>query len=401
MSDRIMPSGGTVASGFEGVQAAFLAAQAGDPGGAQLCVYRRGERVVDLWAGHDPANDRPYGEDGIGVLMSCTKGVVAAGVHILADRGLIDFDAPMARYWPEFGQAGKERITVRQCLSHAGGLMGYDAEAGMGPAEQFDFDRSVREVETMAPLWEPGTASMYHFVTFGVLAGQLIRRVDGRSPGRFVAEEIVRPLEIDLWIGLPPEQEARRVPHYRTGNELGLDQWRALVAAAGADVNDRLIRSFLATVVSVDGAVAMLNTSRSARAAELPAGNAIADARALAKVYAALIGRVDGVRLIGAEAMERARAPQTEGLGPPGEFKKLARGEWQPFSLGFELPAAVKPMLGPGSFGHAGAGGRWGFAHPESGVAVGYVCNTMIESPTAPDPRWVGWLGALKEAVGV
>src|SRR5277367_3830617 len=142
MSDQPLPSGGTVAAGFEAVRAAFLAAQAAAPGGAQLAVYRRGARVVDLWAGWDPANDRPYGEDAIGVLMSCTKGVVAAGVHMLADRGLVDFDAPMARYWPEFGQAGKDHITVRQCLSHAGGLMGYDADAGMGPGEQFDFDRS-------------------------------------------------------------------------------------------------------------------------------------------------------------------------------------------------------------------------------------------------------------------
>src|SRR5579862_8453341 len=113
MSDKIMPSGGTVAGGFEAVRTAFLEAQAGDPGGAQLSVYRHGERVVDLWAGWDPANERPYGEDTIGVLMSCTKGVVAAGVHILADRGLLDFDAPMARYWPEFGQAGKAEITVQ------------------------------------------------------------------------------------------------------------------------------------------------------------------------------------------------------------------------------------------------------------------------------------------------
>ena len=396
-----MPSGGTVANGFEAVRAAFLAAQATDSGGAQLCVYRRGERVVDLWAGWDPANDRPYGEDVIGVLMSCTKGVIAAAVHILADRGLIDFDAPMARYWPQFGQAGKEAITVAQCLSHAGGLMAYDAEAGMGPAEQFDADRTALELAKMAPLWEPGTASMYHFVTFGVLAGELIRRVDGRSPGRFIAEEIARPLEIDLWLGLPPDQEARRVPHFRTGNELSQVQWRAIMAAAGVDLDDRLIRAFLAMVVSVEGALALMNTSRAARAAELPAGGAIGDARALAKIYAALIGRVDGVRLISAEAMEQARAPQTAGLGPPPSFAKLARGEWQPYGLGFELPAAVKPMLGAGAFGHAGAGGRWGFAHPQSGVAVGYVCNTMIESPTAPDARWVGWLGALKEAVGV
>ncbi len=356
--------------------------------------------MVDLWAGWDPANERPYGADGIGVLMSCTKGVVAAGVHMLADRGLIDFAAPMARYWPEFAQAGKAGITVAQCLGHAAGLMAYDPEAELGPAENFDADRPARALAAMAPLWEPGTATMYHFVTFGVLAGELIRRVDGRTPGRFIAEEIAGPLELDLWLGLPHAQEARRVPHFRTGNELGLDQWRAIMSAAGADLNDRLIRAFLAMVVSVEGAIALMNSSRAARAAELPAGGAISDARALARLYAALIGRVDGVRLIGEAAMEAARAPSTAAPGPPGEFAKLARGEPQPFGLGFELPAAVKPMLGPGSFGHAGAGGRWAFAHPERGVAVGYVCNTMIESPTAPDPRWVGWLAALKDAVG-
>ena len=270
--------------------------------------------------------------------------------------------------------------------------MGCGPEAGVGPSEQFDFDRCVREIERMAPLWEPGAATMYHFLTFGTLAGELIRRVDGRSPGRFVAEEIVAPLGIDLWIGLPVEQEARRVPHYRIGPDLDLDHWRTVLAAAGVDLNDRLIRAYLEIVVTADGAISRLNTSRAARAAELPSGNAIGDARALAKIYASLIGRVDGVRLLSQQAMEKARAPRASGLGPPGEFAKIARGEWQPFGLGYELPARVKPMLGPGSFGHAGAGGRWAFAHPETGVAVGYACNTMIESAPNPDPRWVGWL---------
>jgi CubicO group peptidase (beta-lactamase class C family) len=241
---------------------------------------------------------------------------------------------------------------------------------------------------------------MYHFLTHGVLSGELIRRVDGRTPGQFVAEEIVAPLGVDLWIGLPAAEEARRAPHYRVGPEPDEAAWSALLKAAGVDMQDRLIRSFMDTVVAADGAISMLNTSRAARAAELPSGNAIGDARALARIYAALIGRVDGVRLVSDEAMQRARAPRATGLGPPGEFAKLARGEAQPYGLGFELPAKVKPMLGPGGFGHAGAGGRWAFAHPESGVAVGYACNSMLESPTAPDPRWGGWHDALKDAVG-
>jgi CubicO group peptidase (beta-lactamase class C family) len=400
MSDVIsLPHGGTVARGFEGVRDAFLEAQGRDAGGAQLCVYRHGERVVDLWAGRDPENNRPYGEDIIGVLMSCTKGVVASGVHILADRGLIDFDAPMARYWPEFGQAGKREITVRQALSHTGGLMGYDAEARMGPAQLFDYDRSVRELEIMRPLWAPGTAVMYHFVTFGTLAAELIRRVDGRPIGKFVAEEIVGPLGVDLWIGLPAAQEARRAPHFNDGPQIGIDQWRAMLAGAGVDLDDRLIRAFLTTAEATDAGIQQMNTSRAFRAAELPAGNAIADARALAKIYAALIGTVDGVRLISPEAMERAL--QTDDLGPPGEFSKLGRAGPQPYGIGYELPSVVKPMLGPGSFGHAGAGGRMGFAHPESGTAVAYVCNTMLNTMTGPDPRWIGWTAALHAALGV
>jgi CubicO group peptidase (beta-lactamase class C family) len=391
------PSGGAVAPGFEAVREAFLDAQRRDPGGAQLCVYRRGERVVDLWAGRDPVNERPYDDTRIGVLMSCTKGVVAAGVHILAERGLVDFDAPLARYWPEFGQAGKSGITVRQALSHTAGLMGYDAEAGMGPRELFDAAAAAQALERMTPLWAPGSAAFYHFVTFGVLAGELIRRVDGRSAGRFVAEEIVRPLGVDLWIGLPEAEEPRRAPHFNEGPQILFDQWRGVLAAAGLDVEDRIVRAFLSTAMTTDTAIQQMNTERAFRAGELPAGNAIGDARALAKIYAALIGEVDGVRLIGPAAMERARAPQTAGLGAPGELAKMARGEGQPYGLGFELPSGVKPMLGPGSFGHAGAGGRMGFAHPESGIAVGYVCNTMLQSPANPDPRWVGWTAALNE----
>ena len=393
--------GGTVAAGFEAVRDAFLAAQAEDPGGAQLCVYRRGERVVDLWAGRDPQNNRPYGEDIVGVLMSCTKGVVATAVHMLAGRGLVDFDAPMARYWPGFAGGGKAAITVRQALSHQAGLVGYDEELGFGPAELFDYERSVAGLEGMAPLWAPGSAAMYHFVTFGTLAGELIRRVDGRTAGRFVADEIAAPLGIDLWIGLPVAEEPRRAPHFTHGPQLTVDQYRAFAAAAGCDMDDRLVRAFLSTAAAVDTGIQQINTSRAFRAAELPAGNGVGDARALAKMYAAVIGEAQGVRLVGAEAMEAARELQTGQLGPPGELAKLGGGAgFLPYGLGYELAQPTKPMLGPGSFGHAGAGGRLGFAHPESGVALGYACNTMLSSMTGPDPRWVGWTAALEAAVG-
>jgi CubicO group peptidase (beta-lactamase class C family) len=383
------------------VRAAFLRAQADDPGGAQLCVYRHGEKVVDLWAGHDPANKRPYGDDGIAVLMSCTKGLVAASVHMLVERGQLDLDQPAARYWPEFGQAGKARITVRQLISHCAGLCGYEPEAGMGPEALFDWGRSVAGLETMTPLWPPGEGALYHAVTFGTLAGELVRRVDGRTVGRFVAEEIAGPLGLDIWIGLPESEEPRRVPHFPHGPRLSIDQWRAMLAGLGIDLESRLTRAFIHTFETVETALPMINDHRWMRTAELPAGNGIGDARSLARFYAALIGEVDGVRLLGPETMERARQPQEATRRPPAEFAKMARPDAQAFGLGFELASTPRPMLGPGSFGHSGAGGRLGFADPATGVAVGYVANTMLNDMAGADPRWVGWTAALRDALGL
>ncbi|HUZ12182.1 MAG TPA: serine hydrolase domain-containing protein [Caulobacteraceae bacterium] len=397
----ILPSGGTVARGFEGVRSAFLAAQGGDAGGAQLSVYRNGAPIVDLWAGCDREQQRPYGETTITVLMSCTKGLVAGALHMLAERGLIDFDQPASRYWPQFGQAGKQRITVRQLVSHAGGLVGYEPEAGMGAAEIFDWERSVAALERMAPLWPPGEGALYHFVTFGTLAGELIRRVDGRTVGRFVAEEIAAPLGLDVWIGLPQQHEPRRAPHFHEGPTLAAGEWRGILAGLGIDVESRLARTYLSTITAVEGALALLNVSRAARAAELPAGNGIGDARALARFYAALIGEVDGVRLLGPAAMEQARAAQPGTRRPPAEFAAMAREGGQAFGLGFELASPMRPMLGPASFGHSGAGGRLGFAHPPSGVAVGYACNAMRADLAGPDQRWLGWTAALREALGL
>ena len=395
------PAGGTVAAGFEGVRTAFFAAQKDDPGGAQLCVYRRSQKVVDLWAGRDPANDRPYGPEIIGVLMSCTKGFVAGAVHMLVERGQLDLDQPAARYWPEFGQAGKEKITVAQLIAHQGGLIGYDPKSEAASTDLFDWAASVRGLEVMAPLWPPGEGAMYHAVTFGTLAGELIRRVDGRTPGRFVAEEIAGPLGLDLWIGLPESEEPRRAPHFNHGPQLTIPQMRAWLTSLGIDVEGRLARTYLSTFERVEATLPLINTKREWRVAELPAGNGVGNAEALARYYAALIGEVDGVRLLGRAAMDRVRQAQEGSRRPPAEFAAIARDGGQLFGLGFELPSQPRPMLGPGGFGHSGAGGRFGYANPEAGVAVGYACNTMLNNLAGPDVRWVGWTKALEEALGL
>ena len=239
-----MRAEGTVAEGFEPVRDAFAEAQSHDEGGAQLCVYRHGKRVVDIWAGSDKLKNRPYTADTITILMSCTKAVVAIGVHMLAQRGLIDYDAPVARYWPEFAAKGKASITVRDILAHRAGLMGFDEESGIGfGRDLFDWDRCTAALANMEPWWKPGTAYSYHALTFGYLAGEIVRRVSGKTVGEFTAAEISGPLKLDLWIGLPPEQEDRVAPHILPPTQLTEEQARALFSGLGLDMNSRPVRA--------------------------------------------------------------------------------------------------------------------------------------------------------------
>ena len=255
----------------------------------------------------------------------------------------------MADYWPEFSARS---VRVSHALSHTAGL------AGFVPADPLDWERCVRALARMRPAWEPGTAVTYHSLSWGWLVGELIRRVSGMSVGAFVARELAGPLGLDLWIGLPEALEPRVAPQLDDGFPIG-----------------------------------RLMSTRAARAAEIPAANAVTDARSLARLYASLLGEVDGVRLLSRETVERARAPRTDGLPPAGAPDPHAPR----FGLGFELPRPGNPMLGPTSFGHAGAGGRLAFADVASGLAVGYTCTAMRWRPErGPDPRWPPLLEAIR-----
>ncbi|HEY6420563.1 MAG TPA: serine hydrolase domain-containing protein [Candidatus Binataceae bacterium] len=393
--------GGTVEKGFEAVRDGFAQAQEKDAGGAQLCVYRKGKKVVDLWCGRDKANDRPFTADTITILMSCTKGLTATAAHMLVERGLLDVDAPVTRYWPEFDRNGKAGMPVRYLLSHRAGLMAFAPESGIGLRDFLDWNRCTAALAEMEPLWTPGTAYMYHAITYGYLVGEVIRRVAGKSVGQFFAEEIAKPLQLDLWIGLPEREEHRVAPQFNTGPELTREQMQAMMSGFGIDLNSRIIKTMLNIVVSIDELNKELD-SRAGHAAEIPAGNGIGNARSLAKMYAATIGEVDGVRLLKRETIARACEPQIDGLSMPEPLSKLPAPDPMRFGLGYELNRGSVPMLGDVSFGHSGAGGRLGFAHPESGIAVGYVCNNMAwDYMRGPDDRWVPWTKALRESVGM
>lgn len=394
-----MTASGYVARGYEGVRDAFAAAQAAETdGGGQLCVYRDGEKVVDLWAGRDPANDRPYGQETITVIMSCTKGATAAVVHRLAERGLVDYEAPVADYWPEFAAAGKADARVWHLLTHSVGLPGVEPESGITAQDMLYPERHTPALAAMAPVWTPGASCHYHPITYGSLLNEVVRRVTGKSVAKVFVEEIAGPLELDFWIGLPASEEPRVAPHFSPTPGFTADQLVAMLTGMGIDTTTRLAQVVLNSFRHTGELIEIMN-NREARAAEVPAGNGIADAASLAKMYAAMIGEVDGVRLVKPETVEAARTLRTGAMSPAGDLGKLQFGPPTEYGLGYEFAKAVLPALGPGSFGHAGAGGRVGFAHPQSGVAAAYVANTMLTPPMgSPDPRW-SWMGELAKAV--
>jgi CubicO group peptidase (beta-lactamase class C family) len=392
-----MDVGGYVARAYEGVREAFASAQAADVGGGQLCIYRHGEKVVDIWAGRDKVNDRPYTDETLTVIMSCTKGATAAVVHRLAERGLIDYEAPVANYWPEFAAGGKGDARVWQLMSHSVGLPGVDPDSGVTALDLLILDRHLPALEAMVPVWSPGASCHYHPITYGSLLDGLVRRVTGKSVSRLLAEEISGPLGLDFWIGLPIEEDHRVAPHFQLTPGLTAEQIAGLLTSVGIDIETRLAKVFLLSLQHTGELIEKMN-NQATRAAQLPAGNGVTNAASLAKMYAAMIGEVDGVRLLKPETVERARTLRTGSMSPAGDLGKLQIGLPTRYGLGYQLAREDTEMMGPGSFGHDGAGGRAAFAHPESGVAAAYVANTMSSDFNVPDPRWA-WMSELRKAV--
>lgn len=382
---------GTVAEGFEPVAEAFAAnfARLGERGAA-VAVYRDGHRVVDLWAGtRDVDGSAPWERGTAQIVRSATKGVAAAALLLLHQRGLLDLDAPVGAYWPEFKAAGKERTRVRDLLAHRAGVPVLDRP--LTPAEATDPDLGAAAVAAQAPVWEPGTEHGYHAQTYSWLTGELIRRVTGRPIGAFVASEISAPAGADVWLGLPDSEQARvgrvgPVSAPETPGALKVRPKRA-VADAYADPASLTRRAFAAITPLPD------ENAPAYRSAALPASNGIATADGLARVYASLIGEVDGgTRLFTPETGELARAEASA-----GRDRVLVVGTR--FGLGFMLHGPASPLLSPTAFGHPGRGGALAFADPASGVSFGYVTNGFQGGVTA-DPRAQALVRAVRGSLG-
>ena len=357
--------------------------------GAAVAVTIDGRPVVDLWAGHaDGARTRPWERDTIVNVYSTTKGMTTICAHRLVDQGKLDIDAPVARYWPDFAQAGKADLPVRYLLTHQAGLPA--VKEPLPPDALFDWETMTRALAAQEPWWEPGARHGYHALTFGYLVGEVVRRISGKSLGTYFREEVAEPLGIDFHIGLDAVHDSRTAemipapppppdqPNMFEEMRKHPDSMQAKAFMNPAGLFGR-------------GTV----NSREWRGAEIPAANGHTTARALARVYGALSrgGEVDGVRVLSSESIERATVEQVN-----GEDALLTLDSR--FGLGFMLPGPLAYMgPNPRAFGHPGAGGSLGFADPDAKVGFGYTMNQMFMGAGLADPRWAPLIDAVYEAL--
>jgi CubicO group peptidase (beta-lactamase class C family) len=383
---------GSVSSGFEPVRDAFVEnfAARGELGAA-CCIYKDGEKVVDLWGGErDRTSGEPWSADTMVVVHSTTKGLAAMVLALCNSLGLLDYDERVCTYWPEFAQAGKEQITVRQLIAHQAGLFAFDEKVDREVVA--DRDRLAEIMARQRPAWEPGERQAYHAISLGFYESELVRRIDPqhRSLGRFFDEEIAKPLGVDFYIGLP-----ELIPDTRLAPLEPPSLWKRFtgmplsITLTAMNRRSVLYRSLIAN----PGTGFYVDSDRTVvRNLEVPSGGGVGTARAIAKAYGVF---ANGGRELGLkpETIDALKAPAV----PPrrGFFDECLRGPAQ-FSLGFMKPSEAFPFGHPGAFGAPGAGGSMGYADPEVGIGYGYVTNRMGMNLQG-DPRDVALRSAIPD----
>lgn len=378
-----VPLEGRCAPGFGPVRDAFARnlTELGELG-AGLCILVGGEVVVELWGGfEDTARTRPWRRDAMVNVFSVGKAFVAICAARLVGAGRLGLDAPVADAWPEFAARGKERITVAELLSHRAGLPA--VRHRLAPGAMLDHDVMVAALAAERPWWEPGLAHGYHVNTYGFLVGELVRRVDGRSLGTMVHDDVAAPLDADVHIGLPPDLHPRVAEYHWPGAP------PPEVEPAGTEA-ELMMHNAYWNPSGLSGA-GVVNTA-AWRRAEIPSTNAHATAPGVARVYAGLLGHAGDSCLV--EPGVLAAFTTERSCGEDLVLRRPSR-----FGLGFQLTQPERP-LGPhhGAFGHFGAGGSLGFCDPQAGVAFGYVVNTM--GPRWQNPRNRALIDALYACAG-
>lgn len=344
--------------------------------GVQVCAYRNGELIVDTWAGtYGPDDDRKVQADTLFNCFSTTKGVAATALHILADRGQIEYEQPVAKYWPEFAANGKQNITVAQAMSHQAGLHTAPSKEVM-----LDWPAAIDYIAQGTPAWEPGTATGYHALTYAWVVGGIVQGATGRHIKDVIQEEIARPLGVEgeMYVGIPDGIEDRLgslqqppPPDPSVPNPLALlpkdhDFFKAMPPDSGVNFNDMEVRK-----------------------ACIPSANGHFNARSLARMYAALAngGQVDGVRLVSKERIPLMSTIQMDWVDRvlfmpiPKSIGFMNGGAWSMGKPGVSGPRST-------AFGHSGAGGSTAFADPEAGLAVAVTLNKMQGTLQAEGPTF-------------
>jgi len=356
------------------------------PGGAAVCVYHRGEKVVDVWGGTRDAHGTPWAADTLSISFSTTKGVASTLLHLYADRGLIDYDTAVAEYWPEFAQQGKEGITVRQVMCHEAGLYGISDMLEHG-SEMLDWDVVCARIAAATPRHAPGTSHGYHALTYGWLVGEIVRRVAGNKPfAELIESELARPLGLEgLYCGVPADQQHRCATLMARGLDGDLEDRRRTtqkILERSEHWQRRLSRLGLRYDPSESIAALMAPgmedldfNSEAFRAASIPAANGMFTARSLARLYACLAqgGELDGHRLMSYDTLRQAAEEQNRGAGRVIPISM----RWR---LGYHRVFAVGARV-PGGFGHFGFGGSGGWADPQRNLSVALTVNSGVGTP--------------------
>jgi CubicO group peptidase (beta-lactamase class C family) len=383
---------GYVSRGFEAVRDAFAEnfARRRELGGA-CCVYHQGEKVVDLWGGiRNKQTGEPWGQDTMVIVYSTTKGLAAMTLGLAHSRGWLDYEERVSAYWPEFGQEGKERVTVRQLLAHQAGLFALDEPVDRSVVA--DFDRLAVVLARQKPAWEPGTRQAYHAITLGFYEGELLRRVDPqhRSLGQFFQDEIAAPLGLDVYIRLPDAiPDSRLATMARPGLIRMLSGFPLRVALEAMNRRSNISRALIGSELPDD------EERVYARNLEVPSGGGVGTARAIARAYSVFAtgGHELGLRKETLDLLAAPAVPPTRGF-----YDECMKGDGVQFSLGFMKSTSVWPFGSASSFGSPGTGGSLGFADPATGVGYAYVTSKMGTALTG-DPRDVALRDALYAAL--
>jgi len=385
---------GQVSAGFEAVRTAFAGnfTHRHELGGA-CCVYRRGQKVVDLWGGlRNQATGEPWQQDTMVLVYSTTKGLAAMTLALAHSRGWLDYEQRVAHYWPEFAQAGKGNITVRQLLAHQAGLFAFAEQGDMSLVA--DLDRLAAVLARQQPAWEAGTRQAYHAITLGYYEGELLRRIDPqhRSLGQFFQIEIATPLGLDFYIRLPESiPNSRLATLSRPGMLAMLRGFPLRLTLEVWNPRSNIVRALAGSMLAHDAQRIY------ARNFEVPAGGGVGTARAIARAYSAFAtgGGELGLRAQTLQALAAPAVPPTRGF-----FDECMKAEGVHFALGFMQHCPVWPFGSEGSYGMPGTGGSLGFADPENGIGYGYVTSRVGTSVTG-DPRELALRQAVYESVGL